>query len=295
MDAILDQVAVSKRRDDADDFAAALMQTELSRTTQNSDNQIIARAQEAASRLIAGASWQDWVAVGRALQIGRAHAMYEAGTNEPKGSKYAACMSHWLAATKLDKVADKSARSRLLDLLDNIGAVEKWRQTVPANKRLELNHPNTVWRHWQKSLVPTSQQLRPPSPVAKLKESLIAAEEEVARLKQANGENSLTPKDTARHVVRVLRGMFSESKLVEICKLLGQAEKTKPHINKTPPRSFSSLFEGYRIDSEQQLADRITMIQQAATSRHLNDAEWRAVHRMRARLADLKRASGGSN
>jgi hypothetical protein len=168
-------------------------QPELSGTTQNSDDHVIARAQEAASRLIAGASYQDWITVGRALLIGRAHSMYEAGINKPEGSRYAACFSRWLADTKLDKVADKGTRSRLLDLLDHIEDVEKWRQTLATNRRLELNHPNTVWRHWQRSkVVPDPNKVQKPSPVAQLKQSLAAAEEEVARLKEANGGNLFT-------------------------------------------------------------------------------------------------------
>ena len=173
------------KKRDADAFAADIrarqaaptvdqQPPELSGTTQNSDDQVIARAQEAAGRLIAGASYQDWITVGRALLIGRAHSMYEAGTNKPQGSRYAACFSRWLADTKLDRVADKGTRSRLLDLLDHIDAVEKWRQLLPTNRRLEINHPNTVWRHWQRSkIVPDPNKAQKPSPVAQLKQSLI--------------------------------------------------------------------------------------------------------------------------
>ena len=194
--------------------------SELSETTQVSDEQVIARAQEAANRLVAGASWQDWLAVGRALRIGRAHAMYEAGTNQPTGSRYAACFGRWLAAVKLDKVADKATRSRLFDLLDNLDAVEKWHQSLPTNRRLAINHPNTVWRHWQRSkVVPDPNKPRPPSPVTKLKQSLAEIEEENARLKQLNGGNTFTGKDTARDVVRVLRATFTENKLAEIRRL----------------------------------------------------------------------------
>jgi hypothetical protein len=217
-------------RRDADDFrrdmqarqaAPVVEQTGLSRTTQNSDDQVIARAQEAASRLIAGASYQDWVTVGRALLIGRAHSMYEAGTNKPQGSRFAACFSRWLAGTKLDSVADKGTRSRLLDLLDHIEDVERWRQTLPANRRLEINHPNTVWRHWQRSkVVRDPNKAQKPSPIATIKQSLIESQEEVARLKEANGGNLFTSKTSAKDVVRILRETFSTSKFNEIRRLM---------------------------------------------------------------------------
>jgi hypothetical protein len=86
----------NKYRRDADDFATDMRArqatpsvdqgTELSGTTQNLDDQIIIQAQGAATRLIAGASWQDWSAVARAYQIARNRAQYEAGTNQPKGA-----------------------------------------------------------------------------------------------------------------------------------------------------------------------------------------------------------------
>jgi hypothetical protein len=217
------------------DFAAELQarqatptvgqqQPELSRTTQISDDLVITRAQEAASRLIANASWQDWVSVGRALQIGRAHAMYEAGTNVPKGSKFAACISRWLTAMKLDRVADKGTRSRLLNLLDHIDAVEKWRQLLPPTRRLELNHPNAVWRHWQRSKVaPDPNKAQKPSPFAAVKQSLIESQEEVARLKEANGGNLFTRETSAKDVVRILRDTFSTSKFNEIRRLINTA------------------------------------------------------------------------
>jgi hypothetical protein len=220
-------------RRDADDFAAEMrarqaaptadqqQQPELSGTTQTSDDQVIARAQEAAGRLITGAAYQDWITVGRALQIGSAHSMYEAGTNKPQGSRYAACFSRWLAGTKLDKVADKGTRSGLLDLLDRLEDVERWRQTLPANRRLELNHPNTVWRHWQRStVVRNPNKEKKPSPVAKLKQSLIESQEEVTRLTQADGGNLFTRETSAKDFVRIVRATFTPWKVNEIRKLL---------------------------------------------------------------------------
>jgi hypothetical protein len=139
----------------------------LSGTT-HADTQIIERAQAAAARLVAGAAWGDWVAVGRAHLIGRTEAMREAHAHKPEGKRYAAACSRWLATTKLDKVADKATRSRLLELLDHIDAVEKWRETLATNRQLALNHPNTVFRHWQKSrAIPDLNKQPAPSPVTR--------------------------------------------------------------------------------------------------------------------------------
>jgi hypothetical protein len=262
-----------------------------------SDSDIIREAQEAAHRLVAGQSWEDWKAVARALQVVRTQSMAEANTNKPEGKHYAAAISRRLADAKLDKLLGgnehKALRCRLLDLIDRISDVETWRAKLPTNKRLKWNHPLTVYKNWQNSIIPTNNNSeKPGSPVAKLKQSVAELSEENQRLKQLNGGNTFTAKDTARDVVRILRSMFSESKLTEIRKLLGQAEKTptKPHFAIKTARSLSSLFDGYRKDSEQQLAERIAAIQRAATHHHLSDADWRAVDRMRSRLAELKHA-----
>jgi hypothetical protein len=215
-------------RRDADDFRAEMqarkaLADELHGATHVDEAQILELARAAADRLVAGATWNDWVTVGRALQIGRTEALREAHTNKPEGRGYAAAFSRWLTTAKLDKAADKPTRARLLDLLDHLQEVEKWRAILTVNRRLELNHPRTVWQQWQKSkIVPDPDKPRPPSPVARLKQSVADLEQENHRLKEAGG-NLFTSKDSARDVVGVLRSMFSESKLGEIRALLGKA------------------------------------------------------------------------
>jgi hypothetical protein len=191
------------------------------------DTDIVTAAQAAANRLISGQSWQDWRAVGCALQVGRTRAMAEAGTNRPEGKRYSAAFSRWISDAKLDKVVGgrehNALRSRLLDLVDHLGEVERWRATLPPNQRVEWNYPATLHRHWQKPKIKKNLD-KPPSAMAKLKQSVADLEEENHRLKEANGGNTFTRKDSARDVVMVLRSMFSEGKLREICKLLGKAE-----------------------------------------------------------------------
>ena len=168
----IEQTGLNDTARTADDFAADTAHAQLqhddglNRTTHPTNDQIIAQAHEAAERLIAGHEWQDWVAVGRALRIGRSHALYEAGTNKPEGKKYAASFARWLTEHKLDQIADKATRCRLLELMDHIDQVEIWRKTLASNKRLSINHPITVWKHWQRSkVVPDPNKAQKPSPV----------------------------------------------------------------------------------------------------------------------------------
>jgi hypothetical protein len=188
----------------------------------HNDNQIIQAAQEAAERLLAGHYWSDWVAIGRALQIGVADAMRTAHTNRPEGRGYAEALHRWLVQHNLEKIAgDRKTRSRLLELLKEIDQVEVWRAALPANKRAEINHPCTVWQHYQKSRPAKSDAASAPNkPQRKSpKQIIVELEEENTRLK-ANGGNLFTSADTPRDVVRVLKDTFSEHKLAKIRLLL---------------------------------------------------------------------------
>jgi hypothetical protein len=217
----------------ADDFPAEMNarhveQHELSGTAHvNDGDEIVGLGVEAAKRLTAGHHYADWIAVGRAIAVGRTEAMREAHVNRPKGRGYVEALHRWLVRTGLLKViGDTGARSRLLDLIDHHDQVEAWRKTLPLNKQLELNHPNTVWRHWKKATVVRDPNKQPkPSPVAKLKESVAVLEVENQRLKSPNGGNTVTPKDRPADVVRILVSTFSPSKLTQIRDLLGKELK----------------------------------------------------------------------
>jgi hypothetical protein len=204
----------------------------LSQDNPSTDIDIIAAAQEAARRLIGGQCYEDWKAVGLAARILRGQAMVEAGTNKPEGKRYAAAFSRKIADAKLDKILGgnehKALRSRLLDLIDHIDAVEAWRATLPTNRRLELNYPITVWKQWQKStVIPDPNKESKLSPVAKLKENITVLEEENHRLKDAAGGSVFTRKDRPRDIVNVLISTVSANKLKEIHKLLGQELKRR--------------------------------------------------------------------
>jgi hypothetical protein len=232
--------SVGSHRRDADDFVADVARMKAEKageqhqegrgcpgTTFGPDSEAdaatVKHAQAAATRLRNGAAFDDWIAVGRALLIGRTEAMRTANTNRPEGKAYAAAFGRWLTTTKLS-VADGAVRSRLLDLLDHVADVRKWRETLPVSKRLELNHPTTVWRHWKKStVVPNPEKPKPLSPIAKLKESIANLEQENHQLKKANGGSTFSAEDRASDVVAVLCGNFSKYKLTEIRRLLGEA------------------------------------------------------------------------
>jgi hypothetical protein len=202
-------------------------QSKLSRTIE--DQSTIDSARAAADRLTRREIWDDWRVVGRAFVIGRNEAMRAANTNQPKGSKYNRAFAQFLAASGLKTIAlDGAARKRLFDLMEHPEEVEAWRQEkLTDDQRLAFNHPNTVWRRFNKyrldeglSSLPSRQ-----SPFVTLKQSLAASEKQVAALQaevtQLRSTNApLTSKDEPSRVMEFLTGTYSEPTLSEISKLL---------------------------------------------------------------------------
>lgn len=93
----------------------------------------------------ARASWEDWLAIGEALMVGRQQAMAEANTNRPAGKGYNQQFHHWLQIHGFDDI-DGSDRSKLMWLIDRRDEVEEWRAEMTPGQRAAWNHPSTVAR-----------------------------------------------------------------------------------------------------------------------------------------------------
>jgi hypothetical protein len=74
-------------------------------------------------------------------------------TNQSKGRVWSETFGQWLRENEFDQI-DKGVRSRLQTCLDNLPAIEAWRQTLGLTLRLQLNHPNAVLRRWQAAREP---------------------------------------------------------------------------------------------------------------------------------------------
>jgi hypothetical protein len=162
----------------------------------------VRRGQEAWSRLATREkhTWEDWILVGEALRVGRHQAMRQAGTNTPSGKRYNGIFGEWLQETGFDAV-DKGARSRLFDCLENLDQINNWRDALPFGRRLELNHPNTVFRTWRSAT--TRDKTTALSPMAALKAEIVRLEEANDRLQRA-GDDLFARKDSAADIARVL-------------------------------------------------------------------------------------------
>jgi hypothetical protein len=141
-------------------------------------DRVARQGMQAWARLKKGKSWSDWLAVGEAMQVGREWAMHQAGVNRPEGKGYNMAFGEWLAKYKLDDM-DKGDRSRLFSVMDNLPAIEEWRQRLTLTEKLALNHPQAVLRKWKAFIEPE----KPKSDKPTLRDENIRLDEENATLK----------------------------------------------------------------------------------------------------------------
>ena len=153
---------------------------------------IVNRGREAWHTLKSDETWEKWVAIGRAIEAGRAAIMRLLLTNQPKGRAWSEHFGNWLRENEFDQI-DKGVRSRLQTCLDNLPELEAWRQTLGLTLRLQLNHPNAVLRRWQAAREAPAKKKGNGSPapgnrkdaaIMQLQEELDAAHRELRQLKR---------------------------------------------------------------------------------------------------------------
>lgn len=125
----------------------------MSRSFDGERDRIVRLGRAAWQRLKKEKSWQDWLATGELLQLLREEAMHEAGVNRPEGKGYNLAFGLKLSENKLDDM-DKGDRARLFNIMDNLAPIEQWRSTLTLQERIKYNHPNSVWRKYQKAIEP---------------------------------------------------------------------------------------------------------------------------------------------
>ena len=167
-------------------------------------------AAEAFGRIRKGNHWADWRFLAQGFEVGRNQAMRAAHTNEPVGRGYNEAFGRWMdepARRTWTRGIDKATRNHLLWVADHLGAIEAWRETLPANQRDAWNHPTTVKKSYERAhrLAAAKEAGEAPaqSPMAQLKEALIESQERVARLeRQVRDGGSLFDlhKDTAKDI-----------------------------------------------------------------------------------------------
>jgi hypothetical protein len=165
--------------------------------------------------------------------------MIEADTNQPCGARFNSIFGLWLKETGFDAL-DKSDRKRLLHCLEHRTELETWRGTLPANKRVLLNHPASVWRNWQKATVTgkaTAEKAARLSPVAKLKQVVAHLEDENLQLRRA-GDDLFSPRDSAADIARLIADRLltrlSPPKVRQVLEQLAQVVTERAELPREP-------------------------------------------------------------
>jgi len=216
-------------------IAQAQPHDDLGCTVQPNLDEPVRIGREAWLRLTNNQTFSDWLLVGDALLVGRTEAMRTAHTNTPEGSRYNREYSAWLKANKFDGI-DKSTRSRLLECLAHRPKIEAWLATLTTGERLKLNHPAVILRRWKRTVVKKPDDTAPPklSSAAKLKESIVALEEENARMKreiERGGGDLWTPQDTPKDIARVIFQKISRSKARDVARELNRLAREVEKAN----------------------------------------------------------------
>jgi hypothetical protein len=211
----------------ADPLVSAATPTDgLCQHNPSPDLETVRLGQEAMARKRRG--WEDWVAIAKALQIGRADVMRELHTNEPKGRRYEKAFGDWLVAHAFKEI-DKGARSRLLDCLKHTVEIEKWRAGLTDSQRFKFNHPDTVLRKWRAStVVPDPNKPRRPSPVQVRNDIIASLQEEVDRYKaeiERGGGDLWSPEDTPKAIAEIMLLKLSKSKAEKVARAILNALK----------------------------------------------------------------------
>jgi hypothetical protein len=114
------------------------------------EERIEREAERAAKHLNEGQQWEDWLAIGRLMVIGRNKAMLRGGTNEPIGARYNKAFGEWLDARGWLRSIDKATRSHAMWCVDHLPELLPLRENMGQTKRDNANHPTTMRRAWEK-------------------------------------------------------------------------------------------------------------------------------------------------
>jgi hypothetical protein len=171
-------------------------------------------------------SWADWIAVARALAIGKASAMKIAQTNRAVGTKYNRIMGQWLRERGFDGINNQE-RYRALLCLENLPAIEAWRSTLSDELRGRYNHPNCVWYKWHAMAARAVPTAAPP-----LRHAVIS-DKPHTKSKSHNGSYGRAvhwPSDALRRAADAIREARSNDVLVLARKALEAAVRSEDDL-----------------------------------------------------------------
>jgi hypothetical protein len=178
-----------------------------------------------------GKTWNFWLQVAEALDIGRNHCMRMCHTNRPEGAAYNSAMAWWLERNGFENLGGKdnsATRSDLARCLENRAAIETWRAGLTDKERAKWNNPSTVLREWKKAT-----KDKPPRHALTKDEIITNMEAELTRLRRERGDDVFfSPNDRASDIADVLCRQINEGKLLEVIKACFMDLDIPPDVQK---------------------------------------------------------------
>ena len=118
---------------------------------------IIRAGRDAWGEIAKSENFEAWLAIGKALTIGKAHALKASGANAPWGQNYCRAFSAWAKETGFSTMR-ASDRSYAIALSENLGAITSWRATLSDKQRGRLRSAQANVRRWR---IATGQHRQP--------------------------------------------------------------------------------------------------------------------------------------
>jgi hypothetical protein len=117
-------------------------------------------------RETADGTFESWVAIGRALKVGRRLALAAMSAKvgngkKPFGGAYNKLIGPWLKENGLDDI-DPATRSDAIWVVDHLPEVSEWRDALPQYRRVGLNHPGNVKKEYLAAKQPEKAKPRSP-------------------------------------------------------------------------------------------------------------------------------------
>jgi hypothetical protein len=113
---------------------------------------------EAWAQMARAQSFTAWVAVGRALSIGKQHCLRATGANGVRNRRYCLMFSKWMKARGFTGMTP-SVKSHAIEVYEHLQDIEAWRKTLSDRQRRRLIHPLAVLRRWRAATLPEGKSL----------------------------------------------------------------------------------------------------------------------------------------
>jgi hypothetical protein len=182
----------------------------------------IAAGREAWASLQKHEHFGQWLAVADCLSALREQAMEEAHTNRPQGPPYRRAFKAIIEQQEPWAVAiNDTVRAHCYWLVDNLPAVQSWRETLAFEQRDKWNHPTTVKRNYERLGVTrkAAEKAAPNATRLGLQDQVIRLQEENDALRRRQGAGFL-PSASAEEVGEQIAGHHKPEYLRRLAKVL---------------------------------------------------------------------------